>query len=194
MRIRWAGRSFACVFLAFAPAAWPAEEPEAVYQKVHAAALAGNLEQMLRYAPAARQAEVNALPAAQKEAVLRMMTTSMPRNYSITSRTLSPDGNRSTLQASGLGASLLGNRPQMMYATIAMLREGGEWKMDSLEWSNTAGNPPPQAAAPIRAAAPAAAAVKPTASAPAAVTLGNAPPACVFKPVMTDEDMERCRR
>ena len=86
---------------------------------------------------------------------------------------------------------------QTMYGTVQMVMENGEWKVDELNWSNER---PAILATPKPAAAPATAGAKtaPAASAPVAPptptrTLGAAKPPCVYKPVMTAEDVENCK-
>src|SRR5258706_15305706 len=49
-----------------------ADEPDVVYGKFHRAAMAGDLEEMLKYGPAQRRAEIQAMSAPSKEAALRM--------------------------------------------------------------------------------------------------------------------------
>jgi hypothetical protein len=86
---------------------------------------------------------------------------------------------------------------QTVYGTVKMLMENGEWKVDDVNWSN---DKPAILSAPKPAAPPPAAekgaaltkSVQAVGSAPGR-KLGEAKPECVYKPVMTAEDMERCR-
>ena len=177
-------------------AALAADEPEAVYAKFHRAAVSGNLEELLKYGPEARRADLGSMSEAQKEAVLKMAASMMPRAFTVRGKQLGPGGRRARLVVSGTGENPISGRPETLYGEITMVMERGEWKVDESSWSNEQ----PAAPLPLRpAAAPAAAkatAPKP-AAAPAAVapirTLGPAKPPCVYKPVMTAEDVENCR-
>jgi len=198
----------AAALIALAQGAPAQEPPEAVYAKFHRALAAGNLDEMLKYAPAARRAELAGMPAAQKQATVEFMARLAPKNHAITGKQVSPDGNRATLRATGTGTALLNSKPETQYGTIAMVKEGGEWKVDQTSWDN---NPKAQAAPPVAAPVPAAspAAASPAASGTAARAATPTTPAprsaeskrraetrnpdCVIKPVMTDEDRAKCR-
>jgi hypothetical protein len=193
-----------CALALFAPrAAFAAEEPEAVYAKFHRAVAARNLEEMLRYGPRARRDELASMSAAQKDATLKMAASMMPRAFTLRSKLVNPGGRSARLVLSGTGENLLDGRPETLYGEIAMVMEGGEWKVDESSWSNE--QPPNVApaagAAGSRAGAPpASAAAKPPSAPvakPAAITplrtLGAAKPPCVYKAVMTAEDVENCK-
>ena len=202
MKLRNSIRTLAAAALIALAQGAPAQEPpEAVYAKFHRALAAGNLDEMLKYAPAARRAELAGMPAAQKQATVEFMARLAPKNHAITGKQVSPDGNRATLRATGTGTALLSGKPETQYGTIAMLKEGGEWKVDQTSWDN---NPKAQAAPPAAApaATPAAAgtaarAATPTAPAPRSAESKRRAetrnPDCVIKPVMTDEDRAKCR-
>jgi hypothetical protein len=100
----------------------------------------------------------------------------------------------------------------MLYGTITMVNEQGEWKVATADWSNIApagvAARPASRAAPSAATKPAAPAPSPRSAAPAPRSGGamvgstSAPPErklgiakepCVYKPVMTAEDIENCR-
>ena len=184
-------------------AASAAEEPEAVYAKFHRAVAARNLEEMLRYGPQARRDELASMSAAQKDAMLKMASTMMPRAFKVRSKLVNSGGRTARLVLSGTGENLLNGRPETLYGEIAMVMEGGEWKVNESSWSNEqpadvsaaagaagsrAGAPPAKAAAkPPAAPAARAAAVAPPR------TLGAAKPPCVYKAVMTAEDVENCK-
>ena len=182
---------FALLLVAFAAAA---EEPEAVYGRFHRALASGNLEETMRYAPAARRAELASMSPAQKEAQVKMMSVMLPKGFTLMNKRVAPDGRSARLIVTGPAESLAGDgRMQTMYGTAKMVLESGEWKVDELSWSSDrpgAADLMPASAKP--ASKPAAA---PAAAAPAAPArkLGAAKPECVYKPVMTNEDMERCR-
>lgn len=180
-----------------------AEEPELVYAKFHRAAFSGNLEEMASYGPQARRDELATMSAAQKDAMLKMAASMMPRAFALRSKLVNPGGRSARLVVSGTGENLLAGKPETLYGEITMVMEGGEWKVDESSWSNE----PPGIPAPVRPAgspsagkAPPKAAGKPTgapvagsASATPLRKLGAAKPPCVYKPVMTAEDVENCR-
>lgn len=185
-------------------AARAAGEPEAVYAKFHRAAASGNLEEMMRHVPAAERAELAAMSAAQKEAIVKMMAAMLPRAYLLQAKTVSRDGKGALLQVSGQGEALLpGAKPELLYGSIRMVLEGGEWKMHTMDWNNTrpaalgqgkpAAAPKPQAAPAGRSQAAPAGRGSTVVGAPPERTLGTARPPCVYKPVMTAEDIENCR-
>ena len=190
--------------LALLSAAAPAaEEPEAVYAKFHRAAVSGNIEEMTRYGPAAQRAELASMSAAQKNATAKMMAALLPRAYLLNSKTVNPNGQSARLIVSGASDFQPGDKPETLYGTVTMTMERGEWKVGAMDWSNTrpaalgpGGLPAPKAAgpAPTPKAQTAPAARRPTATGtPPDRTLGTAKPPCVYKPVMTAEDMENCR-
>ncbi|MGQ0510447.1 MAG: hypothetical protein ACT4P9_07510 [Betaproteobacteria bacterium] len=181
------------------PLAAPAQEPiESVYAKLHAAALAANSDAALAYATAPRKAELAGMPKAEKDAFFKMMSGLMPRTYTVTGKRVAPGGKSAVLRATGTG-EFMGR--QQMYAEVKFQMEGNAWKVDTWEWTGT---PPagPMAAPPP--AAPAVSPSRPQAKAPSRPVQAPAasPPAklgqqsdsqCVYKPVMTEEDMEKCR-
>ena len=192
--------------LAAAPAR-AAEEPDAVYFKYHRAAVSRDLDEMLRYADAAQRNELSGISAAQRDATMKMLEASMPRAFVLKGKTVAPDGKRARLLVSGPGGSVLDDKLETLYGTITMVKEQGEWKVGTADWSNT----PPAgiAAAPAaKSAAPAARATAPAAKAaparsggalvgststPPERKLGMAKEPCVYKAVMTAEDIENCR-
>lgn len=191
----------AAVFLLAPCAATAADEPEVVYAKFHRAAISGNLEELGRLGPAARRAEQATMSDAQKSAVLKMAASMMPRAFVVRSKQVNQATRSARLVVAGTGENLLNGKPETLYGEITLVLEGGEWKVDESSWSN---EPPAMAPAAARpAAAPAAAAkapVKPAAKPQAAPvsssparTLGAAKPPCVYKAVMTAEDVENCR-
>jgi len=196
MRLR-----FAFALLALLPlAATGAEEPEVVYAKFHRAAVSGNVNEMGRYANAAQRADLAGMSAAQKDAQGKMMAALLPRAFLLQSKILTPDGKGARLLVSGPGEALLGDKPEMLYGSIQMLLEGDEWKVGEMDWSNTKPALPAQARpAPAKpAAVPKAqsargAPVVGSSSAAPERKLGTAKSPCVYKPVMTDEDIENCR-
>lgn len=196
--------SLAALTALTAPAAAPAraaEEPDAVYAKYHRAAVTRDLNEMLRYASAAQRNELAEASPAQKDAMMKMLEASMPRVFVLKGKTLAPDGRSARLLVSGPGGSVLDAKTETLYGTVSMVNERGEWKVAASNWSNTP--PAAQSAAPAarataaaaKAAAPArrGAAIVGSTSAPPERKLGMAKEPCVYKPVMTAEDIENCR-
>lgn len=196
-------RTICAVLLLFlAINALAAEEPEVVYGRFHRAIATGNLDEVMKHAPAARRAEMAGMSAAQKDAQIKMLGMMLPKAFTVMSKNVAPNGQSARLVVTGPGQALMqGQRPETMYGNVKMIVEGGEWKVEELAWSNERPSGATQTSAP---AAPAAAgkapetksaARKPPASAPVskAPTLGPAKADCVYKPVMTNEEMERCR-
>jgi len=181
----------AILFLAALPAA--AEEPDATYGKYHRAAVSGDLNEVLNYASAQQRREINGLSPAQRDAEVKMLAASMPRAFVLKSKAVAPDGASARLLLSGPGGSVLDDTSETLYGSVRMVLERGEWKVAETNWSNqppaglaSAGKPP---------AAPAAASRKPAPPKPPAPErkFGMQKEPCVYKPVMTAEDMERCR-
>jgi hypothetical protein len=138
------------------------EDPESVYAKLHRAALAGKADEVLSYGTAAQQAELAKLPKEQKEAVIGFLSKMLPATYTITEKTIAPDGNSAILRATGV-VELIGKSDSYLLANFK--KEGGVWKVD--KWSWTGNKPPGVAAKP--AAAVAAAPLPQTVAAPMAV-------------------------
>jgi hypothetical protein len=200
--------AFLCLAAMAAPTAGAAEEPDAVYGRYHRAAAAGDLAEMAQYAQAAQRAELLSMSAAQKAAMVKMLAATLPRAIALRNKSVAPDGKSARLLVSGPGDTQPGDKPETLYGTIRMVVEGGEWKVGETEWTNNA--PAGLASAPASRAAPAAA--KSATPAPAAKVparsggglvgstsnpperkLGQAKEPCVYKPVMTAEDLENCR-
>ena len=141
------------------------EQPEAVYQKLHRAALAASVDDLMQYTTAAKRAELKAMPG--REATLKMQAGLMPKQYTVNSRTLNPDGKTARLIASGMGE--MNGTFNMMYGTVNFLREDGKWLVDQWEWGSQkpAAFPVSQPAA-AAASVPAAAAQTPAEQAAAA--------------------------
>jgi len=136
------------------------EDPEAVYAKMHGATLAGNTTEVLGYGTASAQAELASKSQAEKDAVVRSLAVILPKTYTITEKTIAPDGNSAVLRGTGISEAM-GARSEL-HLNAAFRKEGGAWKVSSWSWSNQ--KPPPPAAkpaAPDAATAPAADAVAP---------------------------------
>jgi len=185
--------------LALPLAAAAQEPPESVYARLHAAALAANSDAALAHATKARQAELAGMSKAEKDGFFKMMAGLMPRTYTVTGKQVAPGGRSAVLRATGTGEFM--GRGQM-YAEVKFQMEGQAWKVDTWEWTSTppAGPLFPPAGAPAAAVPPS----RPQAKAPSRPVQGPAaaPPRklgaqadtqCVYKPVMTEEDLEKCR-
>lgn len=124
------------------------EDPEAVYAKLHGATLAGNTTEVLGYGTAAAQAELAPKSQAEKDAVVRSLAVILPKTYTITEKTIAPDGNSAVLRGTGISES--GGRAEF-YLNAAFKKEGDAWKVASWSWSNQ--KPPPPAVKPPAPAA-----------------------------------------
>ena len=141
----------ACMLaLAVGRSAYAQEEPEAVYERMHSAALAGKADEVFSHGTAAAQAEIAKLPQEQKEATLRFLSQSMPKTYTVTEKAIAPDGNSATLRAAGSG-EFQGQRGEA-YLQASFLKENGAWKVARWAWSN---QKPPAAPAKPAVATPA---------------------------------------
>ncbi|MEK6243136.1 MAG: hypothetical protein AABM33_01430 [Pseudomonadota bacterium] len=196
--------SIATALFLLLPCTAPAQEdPEAVYGKFHRAAASGNLEEMAKYGPDARRAELATMSAAQKDANVKMLAAMMPRAFTLRSKLVNPDGRSARLIVSGQGESIVEGKPETLYGMIRMVMARGEWKVDESSWSNAqpgilarvqpAGSLSVDKAALKAAGKPQGAPVVGSTSATPPRKLGTAKPACVYKPVMTAEDMDNCR-
>lgn len=181
------------------------EDPEAVYRKFHSAMGAGNFDDMKKYGSAESMSELAKMTPEQRAGLLAFASMLLPQDYTITGKQPSPDGNRLTIRATAKLPTLPGAKPEQANAVIVMVKQGGAWKVHEQNWKNAdpsidAGRPiqrltptpAPNAAAPI---APQRLPVPAKATAPKVperkVTVAKEP--CVYKSVMTNEDMERCR-
>ena len=184
--------------LLFAPCAAPAQnDPEAVYAKFHRAAVSGDVDEMARHGQAAQRAEISRMSAAQKEASAKMMKALLPVAFKVNEKRVSPNGQSARLIVSGPAGLALGDKPETLYGTINMVLEAGEWKVGNMDWSNmrpVALTPvvKPAATSPLSSKPPAARSTTVVGTQPEK-KLGTAKPTCVYKPVMTAEDVENCK-
>ena len=195
--------AFVSIAAAVALPALAAEEPDAVYGRYHRAAAAGNVAEMAQHAQAAQRAELLSMSEAQKNATVKMLAATMPRAYALRNKTVAPDGKSARLLVSGPGEMREGEKPEVLYGTVRMVMEGGNWKVGETEWTN---DPPAgfaSASAPRATPAPAAKSAAPgprrgaalvgSTSAPPERKLGSVKEPCVYKPVMSAEDIQNCR-
>jgi len=181
--------------------AFAQEDPAAVYAKLHSATLAGNTAEVLSYGTAAAQAELAAKPQAEKDAVIKTLAQVLPKTYTITEKTIAPDGNSAVLR--GTGISEFQGRAES-YLNAVFKKEGDAWKVATWGWSN---QKPPAAkpAAPVAATAPAADAAAPpqvittqkvgplpAAAGPAKPESAQAPMAAAKRPSRAHLDAREC--
>jgi hypothetical protein len=181
-----AARTLAAVLL-FAPlAAVAQEDPEAVYAKVHKAALAGNADEMISYASARQKADLGSKSKAEKDAVIGVMAKMFPKTYTVTGKNLA--GETAVLQGTGTGG--IGN--SAMYLTANFVKEGGAWKIDQWGWSSD--KPGPLAQAKPAAPSPAAKAEPKAEVRTEAKAAAKAapPPAAVRRTRANDRDAREC--
>jgi hypothetical protein len=191
----------AALFFLLPCSAFAQEEPEAVYGKYHQALRAGNFEVVKQYAAAESRKQITAIPAGERDAMLALIKAIMPQSYAVSGKEPGADGKSLTLRATGMGTNLGSGKPDAMAGVIRMLKEGSDWKVEKADWhsANQRGLPPPDPANPPVMLKPVPKSTPkkqpPAAAAPKAPerSLGTAKEPCVYKPVMTNEDMERCR-
>ena len=126
--------ALAALAAVLALAAGPAgaqEAPEAVYLKLHRATLVHNLDEMLLYASDARRAELAG--TAGSSVMLKLISSMMPRVYTVRATSMSADGARARMRATGTFTFQSNTAPS--YGTIDLVRQSGEWKVDRFEWS-----------------------------------------------------------
>ena len=118
--------------LAWACAA-PAQDndPAEVYKKFHAAALASNFEELNRWGTESGSKEIQAMPSAQRDAVLKFMAALLPKSYSVTRSAVDTAQTRAVLYA--IGTNTQGER---VNGTIVVLKERGAWKVDKADWAS----------------------------------------------------------
>ena len=107
------------------------EAPEAVYLKLHRATLVHNLDEMLLYASDARRAELAG--TAGSSVMLKLISSMMPRVYTVRSTAVTPDGLRAQMRATGTFTFMGSTAPS--YGTVDLVKQKGEWKVDRFEWS-----------------------------------------------------------
>jgi hypothetical protein len=151
---------------------------------------------MMLYASEERRAELQTY--AGNPVPLRLVSSMMPRVYTVRSLASSPDGTRARMRATGSFTFMGTTAPT--FGVIDMVRETSGWKVDKFEWTGDkpAGFDAAVAQAPVRRGgvvekpavveAPKAAPVAP--SGMVERSRGRAP--CEIKPVMSDEDLENC--
>lgn len=181
------------------------EAPEAVYGKFHRAMKTGNFDEMKKYGSAESMGELARMAPDQRTGLLAFAAMLLPPEYTITGKQPSPDGNGLTLRATARIPTLPGAKPEQANGAIQMVKQNGAWKVHQSSWQNA--DPTIDAARPVAGApapAPKAAAAQSAPQrlpVPAKTATPKAPERkivvakepCVYKPVMTNEDLARCR-
>ena len=180
------------------------EDPEAVYAKLHGAMLAGKADEVAGYSTAATKAELAAKPPAERDALIRAMAQAAPRTYTVTDKSIAPDGKSATLRATGV--SEFQTRAEA-YLTASFRKEGEAWKVASWGWSNQKSPPIAQPAKPVapataksaEEAAPQVVIARkvgplPAAAAPAKPEAAPAPVAAARRPSRAHLDARACLR
>jgi hypothetical protein len=191
----------------------PQDDPESAYLRLHRATLAHNVSEMMLYASEERRAEL--LTYAGNPVPLRLVSSMMPRVYTVRSLATSPDGTRARMRATGSFTFMGSTAPS--FGVVDLVREAGGWKVDKFEWTGDkpAGFDAAVAQSPVRrgvsggtekaaAAEPKPAPeVDPERAVQTSAPVTESPPPgmversrnrapCEIKPVMTDEDLLNC--
>ena len=171
----------------FAGAARAWEEPDAAYAKYHNAIMTGNADEMLRLTTGKRRGEL----APRKDLELRQQHASMPNAYALEKKTFTPDCQMARLYFSAAGEAFPTPKAGAQYGIVRLALEGGEWKLLDQSWAREKPVEILPARAPVEATrAPGDSARTAPARAP---LLRIAKPDCIYQPVMSDEEIERCR-
>ncbi len=198
-------------------AAAAVDDPAAVYRHFHQAMIDSDIDGMRKWGTKAKGDEFTTMPAVERKVMLGLMASMTPKTYQVKSSEASADGNKATLYLSAEQTDK--GKTETVLATVTLLKEGGAWKVDLSSWGGEQpSGPAPQNAAakpaaaepprPVEPAAPVARRTSPEPAAqprsaptrseaapakPAAAILEQSKPPCVYKPVMSDEDIARCR-
>jgi hypothetical protein len=115
-------------------AAWPAgaqDNPESAYLSLHRATLAHNLNEMMLYASEEKRAEL--LDYAGDPIKLKLISSMMPRVYTVRSLATSQDTSRARMRATGNFTFMGTTAPT--YGVVDLVRESGAWKVAKFEWT-----------------------------------------------------------
>ena len=205
----------ACMtFAAGNAAAGTAEDLQTIYRNYHKAVLANDINEMLKWSVKWRSDAFAKISASEKGDAVAFAAKSTPKTYKMTGWIIEPNGRDATLYLSSDVTDK--GKTETFYGSVVFENEGGSWKVAAAGWGRVqspyatrqgaAANP--AAAEPATSPTPAA---KSTPGAPvalpklvrsrseAAMATPAAPiqqqskPPCVYKPVMTDEDIALCR-
>ena len=199
-------------------AAGGADDPESIYRNFHQAMLAGDFKGMRKWGMKATGDEFAAMSAVERETTIAFMAKLTPKTYKVLGTEISADGKTAIVRLSA--EQTVKGKTETYRGSGTLFKEAGEWRVDMSSWGGEQPpTPAPQSAAakpsvtepakpaaaeppkPVAAAAPASAAQpkaaprrsEPAAAKPAAPVLQQGRQPCVYKPVMTDEDIARCR-
>jgi len=192
------------------------ENPEAAYLALHRAALAHNLNEMMLYA--SEEGKTDLLAYAGDPIKLKLVSSMMPRVYTVRSLAVSPDTSRARMRATGTFSFMGTTAPT--FGVIDLVREPGGWKVAKFEWTGDKPHgfdaavaqspvrrsssgvlekvapPPPPPPAEVKPEPIAAQTEKPVPETPppppAEVQRPRNRAPCEIKPVMTDEDLQNC--
>jgi hypothetical protein len=106
---------------------------------------------MMIYASEERRGEL--LQFAGNPVPLKLMSSMMPRVYTVRSLATSPDGTRARMRATGTFSFMGTTAPT--FGVVDLVREAGGWKVDKFEWTGDkpAGFDAAVAQSPVRRAA-----------------------------------------
>ena len=167
------------------------EEPDAVYAKYHNAIMTGNSDEMLRLTAGSRRGDI----APRKDSELRALHASMPAAFALEQKTVGRDGQTARLYLSASGEAFPTPKAGAQFGIVRMALEGGEWRLVDQSWAREK----PVEIAPARPTVTEGGRVRsmthPSAGQgqPRQPLLRIARPDCTYQPVMSDEEIERCR-
>lgn len=187
--------ALAAVLFSGGAAAGTEEDLQAAFRNYHKAVLASDLDEMLKWSVKSRGDAFAKASAAQRDEAMAFAVKSTPKAYKVTGSIIEPNGRDATLYLSADG------KTEAPYGSVVFENEGGAWKVAAAGWSRvqspSAATAKPVAAAPATPMAlprPARSRSEAAAAKPAAAPiLQQSKPPCVYKAVMTEEDMARCR-
>ena len=190
----------ACMtFSAGNAAAGTAEDLQAVFRNYHKAELANDLDEMLKLSVKSRRDAFAKASAAERDAAMAYTAKSTPKTYKVMSSIIEPNGRDATLFL--IADATDKGKTETPYGSVVFEKEGDTWKIAAAAWSRVQ-SPAAERAVKPAAAEPAAPVAQPrlarirseaAAAKPAAPIPQQSKPPCVYKSVMTDEDIARCR-
>lgn len=172
--------------------AW--EEPDAAYMKFHRAVKAGDAEEMLRLSTTARRGDM----ASRRDAEVREAQAATPDAFALEQKTVSRDGQGAKLYLSAPGEAFAPPKAGAQYGIVRLSLEGGEWRVAGETWAREKPIELQPARKPITVGESGSAErqardLTPPRLPPKAPVLRLARPACTYKGVMSDEEIDRCR-
>jgi hypothetical protein len=119
--------------VAIAAPALAQDQPEAVYAKFHRAGLAADYDSMRKYESAAKTKEMDPVPPAERKRMLQALARLLPRRYSVVEKIVEAGARRAVLRLRAAQPDAAG-KSQPLLATITLVKEKGEWKVDDANW------------------------------------------------------------